>query len=385
MSSILLRRTSSILRGGLPRSASSTAASVAPTFGVVFDVDGVLVRGKTPVPGARDVLLELEATATPFAIMTNGGGSREQKKAQSLTQRLGLRPNVAISTTRLCMSHTPMQHLVAQHGDELVLAVGKDCREMRHVMQDYGFQHVVTVDQLHRHFPAMYPDVAVAEPLAANGRFDAQPFAAVFVLIDPIYWGRELQIVMDVLCSPNGLLRHQPIVDPTATDAATAGADAQGREAGGAGGVRGERQHVPLYSACSDFQYVGDFHLPRYGAGAFHAVLEDLFTRTTGHKLEQTLFGKPQRASFEFVETLIDAQHGNVERIYMVGDNPKTDIRGANEAGGRWKSVLTLTGMHTGPENDVEYPAYKVVDDVVQALAFAKRDFAKYLREKASK
>ena len=155
--------------------------------------------------------------------------------------------------------------------------------------------------------------------------------------------------------------------------------------AGGGRLLRGERQHVPLYSACSDFQYVGDFHLPRYGAGAFHAVLEDLFTRTTGHKLEQTLFGKPQRASFEFVETLIDAQHGNVERIYMVGDNPKTDIRGANEAGGRWKSVLTRTGMHTGLENDAEHPAYKVVDDVVQALAFAKQDFAKYQREKASK
>ena len=100
---------------------AGTVSRRAPTFGVVFDVDGVLVRGKTPVPGARDVLTALHATATPFAIMTNGGGLREQKKAQSLSQLLDL--NVAISSTHVCLSHTPMQHLAATHGHDLVLAV----------------------------------------------------------------------------------------------------------------------------------------------------------------------------------------------------------------------------------------------------------------------
>ncbi|KAE8981629.1 hypothetical protein PR003_g24575 [Phytophthora rubi] len=333
----------------------------ASTFGVVFDVDGVLLRGKTPIPGARDVLLELQATNTPFAIMTNGGGYPEDKKAQQIEQILG--GGVSVPDERMCMSHTPMRALANKHGDELVLAVGKDGAELRKVMANYGFKHVVTVDQLHQHFPAMYPDVKVSEPLDHNGRFDAQPFAAVFVLIDPIYWGRELQIVMDVLCSPDGLLGQRTVE----------------------GDGNGERQHIPLYSACSDFQYVGEFHLPRYGAGAFHAVLEDLFTRTTGHKLKKTLFGKPQRTSFEFAETLIDAQHDDVERIYMVGDNPKTDIRGANEAGGRWKSVLTLTGMHNGPEPHDEHPAYEVVDDVAQALAFIKEDFAKLQAQKSKK
>ncbi|KAF4317854.1 hypothetical protein BBO99_00007784 [Phytophthora kernoviae] len=336
-------------------SGSSRAAS---TFGVVFDVDGVLLRGKTPIPGAREVLLELKATDRPFAIMTNGGGYPEDKKAQQIETILG--GGVSIPTEQMCMSHTPMRELAARHGDELVLAVGKDGAELRNVMANYGFKHVVTVDQLHQYFPTMYPDVKVANPLTHDGRFDKQPFAAVFVLIDPIYWGRELQIVMDVLCSPDGLLGQRTVE----------------------GDGNGERQHIPLYSACSDFQYVGEFHLPRYGAGAFHAVLEDLFTRTTGHKLEKTLFGKPQRTSFEFAETLIDAQHEDVERLYMVGDNPKTDIRGANEAGGRWKSVLTLTGMHNGPDNHEKHPAYEVVDDVAQALAFIKEDFAKMQAEK---
>ncbi|CEG47245.1 Predicted phosphatase [Plasmopara halstedii] len=323
------------------------------TFGVVFDVDGVLLRGKTPIPGAREVLEELEATKIPFAIMTNGGGYPESKKARQIESILG--GKVSIPAERVCMSHTPMRELALKHGDELVLVVGKDCDELHTVLANYGFNHVITVDQLHCHFPSMYPDIKVREPLAHNGRFDSQPFAAVFVLIDPIYWGRELQIIMDILCSPSGLFGLRAID----------------------GDSNGERQHVPLYSACSDFQYVGEFHLPRYGAGAFHAMLEDLFTRTTGHKLVKTLYGKPQRSSFQFAETLIDRQHQNVARIYMIGDNPSTDICGANDAGGRWKSVLTLTGMHSGPANHEIHKAYQVVDDVAQALNFMKEDFAK--------
>jgi ribonucleotide monophosphatase NagD (HAD superfamily) len=117
--------------------------------------------------------------------------------------------------------------------------------------------------------------------------------------------------------------------------------------------------------------------LPRYGAGAFRAVMEDLYFRTTGEHLDQTTFGKPEPTSFAYAESLIDKQHANVERIYMIGDNPATDIKGANAVGGRWKSILTLTGMHPGPDNHDEHTAYQVVKDVGEALAFMKQDFAK--------
>ncbi len=50
----------------------------------------------------------------------------------------------------------------------------------------------------------------------------------------------------------------------------------------------------------------------------------------------------------------------------MIGDNPKSDIRGANEAG--WHSILLRTGMFQGPpgSNDPEDPARDVVDTVVR-------------------
>ncbi|KAF1315540.1 Tigr01456 family had hydrolase, partial [Globisporangium splendens] len=334
----------SLLQHATRAFSSSSSSSSKSTFGVVFDVDGVLLRGKTPIPGAKEVLLDLRANDIPFAILTNGGGYPEAKKAQQISQILG----VELAPEFTCLSHTPMRTLADKHRDDLVLAVGKDCDEVSAIMANYGFKNVVTVGQLHNHFPTMYPDIKVQGDVPHGGRFEKQQFGAVFVLIDPIYWGRELQIVMDVLCSQEGLL-HQD----------------------------GGKQHVPLYSACSDFQYVGEYNLPRYGAGAFRAVMEDLYFRTTGHHLEQMLFGKPEITSFAYAEKLIDAQHANVKRIYMVGDNPTTDIKGANNAGGRWKSLLTLTGMHVGPDNHDEYPAYQVVDDVAQALAFMKEDFAK--------
>lgn len=219
----------------------SVSRRFASTFGVVFDVDGVLLRGKAPIPGAREVIEELQRDDVPFAIMTNGGGYLEEKKATQISQILG----VDVSPSLVCVSHTPMRALADKHRDDLVLAVGKDCDEISAVMANYGFRNVVTVGQLHNHFPTMYPDIKVSGDFPHEGRFEEQKFGAIFVLIDPIYWGRELQIVMDVLCANDGLL-----------------------------GSLAQQQHVPLYSACSDFQYVGEFHLPRFGAGAFRAVLE---------------------------------------------------------------------------------------------------------------
>lgn len=198
----VLLKTATRARSLASASTPTTATRAASTFGVVFDVDGVLLRGKTPIPGAKEVLQDLRANDIPFAIMTNGGGYPEQKKAEQISHILG----VDVSADYLCMSHTPMRTLVDKHRDDLVLAVGKDCDELSAVMANYGFKNVVTVGQLHAHYPTMYPDIKISGDVPVGGRFDKQNFGAVFVLIDPIYWGRELQIVMDVLCSQEGRL-----------------------------------------------------------------------------------------------------------------------------------------------------------------------------------
>lgn len=45
----------------------------------------------------------------------------------------------------------------------------------------------------------------------------------------------------------------------------------------------------------------------------------------------------------------------------MIGDNPKSDIRGANQKG--WTSILVRSGIFNGQNNDEKDPASYVVDD----------------------
>lgn len=241
---------------------SACSARQKSTFGVAIDVDGVLIRGKVPIPGAASVLQGLQDRAIPHVIMTNAGGYVEERKAEQLSEIL----NYEIDPKKMCLSHSPMRKLAAKYKNELVLAVGKDCTDLSAVMKKYGFQNALTVGQLHNNFPKLYPDIPISSDAERLNMVQLElckhQFAAVFVLIDPIYWGRELQIVMDVVCAQEGRLgdkglRQQVRVRMYWTTISER-----------------QMQQVPIYSACMDFQYMSDFHLPRYGAGAFRAVLE---------------------------------------------------------------------------------------------------------------
>ena len=57
-----------------------------------------------------------------------------------------------------------------------------------------------------------------------------------------------------------------------------------------------------------------------------------------------------------------------VKTIYGVGDNPLTDILGANNAGKHWRSALVRTGMFQGPGNDKANPAHIVEDDILSVV-----------------
>lgn len=50
----------------------------------------------------------------------------------------------------------------------------------------------------------------------------------------------------------------------------------------------------------------------------------------------------------------------------MIGDNPHSDIKGANEIG--WISILVRTGVFSGLHNDTVDPAKYVVNDFHDAI-----------------
>ena len=61
-------------------------------------------------------------------------------------------------------------------------------------------------------------------------------------------------------------------------------------------------------------------------------------------------------------------------RFYGIGDNPKSDIRGANKCGNHWTSILVRTGVFTGMGNDDDDPADVVVEDVLDAIKYIIAD-----------
>ncbi len=53
----------------------------------------------------------------------------------------------------------------------------------------------------------------------------------------------------------------------------------------------------------------------------------------------------------------------------MIGDNPDSDIDGANRRGDNWVSILVRTGVFQSPEaNSDRHPAKYVVQDMEEAV-----------------
>lgn len=118
--------------------------------------------------------------------------------------------------------------------------------------------------------------------------------------------------------------------------------------------------------------------------------------RTHPHSLEYTCFGKPNPSVFKNAATVLQQHvprvyedfnginHKNTQHfqtLYMIGDNPAVDIRGARQVyllnleftiiclqnasdentafqtGHPWFSILTRTGVFKGKENHDKFPA----------------------------
>ncbi|RHY79096.1 hypothetical protein DYB31_006511, partial [Aphanomyces astaci] len=69
------------------------------------------------------------------------------------------------------------------------------------------------------------------------------------------------------------------------------------------------------------------------------------------------------------------------ERFYGIGDNPYSDIQGANNAGDRWTSVLVRTGIFTDVDNHQQHPADVVVDGVDDAVEWILAQEASFSME----
>ncbi|CAG7837229.1 unnamed protein product [Allacma fusca] len=277
-------------------------------FGLLFDIDGVIVRGRKVLPFAPDafrLLLDNNGNfRVPTVFVTNAGNLLRHDKAQQLSNWLG----VEVHEDQVVMAHSPLRMFRNYH-DKRVLVSGQG--PVADIARNLGFTKVTTLDELRAAFPvldAVDHTRRVSAPSPLEKYFPR--IEAVVLFGEPIRWETALQLLIDVIMT-NGLPTEAPKHVP--------------------------RPHIPILACNMDLQWMAEACMPRFGHGAFLVCLENLYKKITGQDLVYSaLIGKPSEITYFHAERMV-IKHARkigitepIKRLYAVGDNINTDIFGAN-------------------------------------------------------
>nr|XP_057910640.1 haloacid dehalogenase-like hydrolase domain-containing 5 isoform X1 [Doryrhamphus excisus] len=285
------------------RSSSRCAAS-GQQAGLLFDVDGVLVRGGSLIPAARRAFRKLldqnKNFLFPVVFVTNAGSCQRQQKARQLSRLL----DVQIAPEQVILSYSPLQMLRSFH-DKCVLVSGQG--PVRDIANTLGFQKVVSMEQLREHHPLLDMVDHNRRPKPSANPLQKLPrIEAVVLFGEPVRWETNLQLLVDVLLT-NG--------DPGSAYETQLSAQ------------------LPVLACNVDLVWMAEAPSPRFGHGMFMLCLESAYKKLTGRELQyQALLGKPGLLTYQYAEHVLrlQNQNRNLTTIYAIGDNVMTDVYGAN-------------------------------------------------------
>ncbi|KAK4184819.1 Cat eye syndrome critical region protein 5 [Podospora australis] len=327
----------------------------AKNMAFAFDIDGVLVHGDRLIPEGKKVLDMLNGDnqlgiKIPHIFLTNGSGKPELARTQQLSKILGN----PVHTDQFIQSHTPMRALAEYYNT--VLVVGGEGYRCREVAEEYGFKDIVVPNDIVAWDESIAPYRVFTDEERASSRprdFSKVNIEAILVFSDSRDYATDMQIIMDLLRSENGRL-GTVAKDPVS-------------------------QRIPIYFSQGDLLCPTEHPVPRMSQGAFRIGLEAMYKALTGVDLERVVYGKPELATYKYADEVMaswmDTLHGEErvpQNIYMIGDNPASDIVGGNMYG--WNTCLVRTGVFQGGENDEENPAnFGVFANVWEAVTTACR------------
>ncbi|XP_072305044.1 haloacid dehalogenase-like hydrolase domain-containing 5 isoform X2 [Eucyclogobius newberryi] len=279
-----------------------------PSFGLLFDIDGVLVRGRLPIPAAKKAFSKMVDSkgqfVVPVVFVTNAGNCLRQTKAAQLSHILG----VQIEPDQVIMSHSPLRMFKKYH-NKCVLVSGQG--PVLEIARNLGFNNVISIDMLRESFPLLdMVDHNRRPKLPSSSICNLPKVEAVVLFGEPIRWETNLQLIIDVLLTGGNLSSvHRTQKMP----------------------------HLPLLACNMDLMWMAEAHSPRFGHGTFLVCLENIYKKITGEDLKyEFLMGKPCELTYHFAEYLIRCQamdrawKSPITSLYAIGDNLMTDIYGAN-------------------------------------------------------
>ena len=325
----------------------------------------------------------LQKFKVPFIFHTNGGGLTETDHAAYMGHPLGLQ----FFGDQFTQSHTPFRTLVPQLQDAAVLVLGGTGRSNCEVAKAYGFKYVLSSSDIYHEDPDIYPCAEltalnhfasgrdlISIPRSADGRLKID---AIFIFSSPRDWGLDLQLIIDLLLPQNGILGTSPPKngDPSLPN--------RGYQQDGQPG---------LHFCNPDLTYATKYPQPRMAQGAFAKALEGIWAARTGgaELIKGFVCGKPRKETYEYAERILfgyhTAQHAanfpdipqvpKIKTVYMIGDNPASDIAGANAfngpAGVDWKSILVESGVYEAGSASAHIPT-AIAKGVKEAVQLALR------------
>jgi HAD superfamily hydrolase (TIGR01456 family) len=246
---------------------------------------------------------------------------------------------------------------LAQHYTTVLVVGGEGCR-CREIAELYGFKDVVVPNDIVAwdQTIAPYREFGPWERASARPRdFRNTRLEAILVFSDSRDYATDYQIIMDLLRSDGGRLHTL------------------------ASGSAATKQSLPIYFSQGDLLCPTEHPHPRMSQGTFRVGLEAMYKAMTGRELARTVYGKPERATYTYADSVLSSWMAEVHsenvlprNIYMVGDNPQADIAGGNAYG--WNTCLVRTGVHTADHNDVENPATMgLFENVLHAVVTCMR------------
>ena len=228
-------------------------------------------------------------------------------------------------------------------------------------------------------FTEYYKNTArpLPHPINPTNPNDSLKINAIFIYNDPRDWGLDSQIILDLLLSKDGVLGTY--------------SEKNGDTSLPNNGWQQDGQ-PPIFFSNADLFWAASYHLPRLGQGGFQASLNGVWNEiTSGAELKRNVIGKPFPATYDYAEKVIHnyrqhilTSHGKtksstpkLQRVFMVGDNPESDIRGANEFDSPtsidWTSILVNTGVHRKGTVPAHTPDV-ICEDVLGAVKWALKD-----------